>query len=101
MIIHVNGVYMLLGYIFALISTIIVGVLLKLPILPEKPMRHSWRISIIFPTVVIAIGTVAIVAEFGYSGAVVGVVVGILSALFSKLLLEKVFPKPAAEESHE
>lgn len=101
MIIHVNGVSVLLGYIFAVVSTIIVGLLLKLPMLPEKPMRHSWRISIIFPTVVIAISTAAIVAEFGYNEVFAGVIVGILSALFSKLLLEKVFPKPAAEESHE
>ena len=31
----------------------IVGLILRLPLLPEKPIRQSWTISVIFPTAVL------------------------------------------------
>ena len=49
----------------------IVGLILRIPILPERPMRHSWTISIIFPTSIIALGLTAILFKLGYEGILV------------------------------
>lgn len=93
MIIHVNLVTVL-SYILAVLSAIIVGFIVKLPLLPERPIRYSFTISIIFPTTVIALGLSAMVFELGWGGIMVGVITGILSALISKYLLEKILPEP-------
>lgn len=92
MIIHVD-VVTVLSYTCALISAIIVGFILRLPLLPERPIRDSWTISIIFPTSVIALGLSAMVFELGWEGIIVGIVVGVLSAILSKYLLEKILPR--------
>ncbi len=91
MIIHVD-IVTVTSYILAVISAIIVGFILKLPLLPEKPIRDSWTISIIFPTTIIALGLSAMVFELGWNGMIVGTVIGILSSFISKYLLEKILP---------
>jgi energy-converting hydrogenase A subunit A len=97
MIIHAN----VLTYLIALAAALILGLALRLPLLPERPMRQSWTISAIFPTAVLAIGFYAMVYQLGYQGIIVGIITGVLTALFSKYVLEKVLPKPKTEESHE
>ena len=52
-----------IGYIIAIASAMIVGLILRLPLLPEKPIRQSWTISVIFPTAVLAIGFTAIISK--------------------------------------
>jgi energy-converting hydrogenase A subunit A len=97
MIIHAN----VFSYLIALAAALILGLALRLPLLPEKPMRQSWTVSAIFPTAVLAIGFYAMVCQFGYQGYIVALITGIITALFSKFILEKVVPKPESEESHE
>ncbi len=92
MIIHVD-IVTLISYALAAVSAIVVGLILRLPLLPEKPMRDSWTTSIIFPTVIIALGLSAMVFELGWKGVVVGIAVGVVSALISKYLLEKILPR--------
>ncbi len=55
-----------LGYIIAIASAMILGLILRLPLLPEKPIRQSWTISVIFPTAVLALGFTAIISKLGY-----------------------------------
>jgi len=102
MIIHAN-VLTILSYILVVGSAVIVGLILRLPILPEKPMRYSWTISIIFPTSVLAIGFNAIFYKLGYSGLYSGlyiaVVVGVATAIFARYFLERMLPIPQTEES--
>jgi energy-converting hydrogenase A subunit A len=97
MIIHAN----VLSYIIALAAALILGLALRLPLLPDKPMRQSWTISAVFPTAVLAIGFYAIVYELGYRGYIIALITGIITALFAKFILEKLVPIPEAEESHE
>ena len=101
MIIHAN----VISYLIALAAALILGVILRLPLLPEKPMRKSWTISAVFPTAVLAIGFYAIVYELGYQGYIVALITGIITALFAKFILEKVVPVPESdnpeERSHE
>ena len=97
MIIHAN-VY---NYIIALVVALILSLVLRLPILPEKPMRQSWTISAVFPTAILAIGFYAMVDKLGYQGYLVALIIGVLTALFAKFILERVVPKPESEESHE
>ncbi|WP_414468706.1 energy-converting hydrogenase A subunit A EhaA [Methanobacterium sp. ACI-7] len=92
MIIHVD-VITILSYTLAVVSSIIVGFILKLPLLPERPIRDSWTISLIFPTSVIALGLSAMVFELGWTGIIVGIVIGVLSALIAKYLLETILPR--------
>jgi energy-converting hydrogenase A subunit A len=99
MIIHANVLITISSYILAVVSAIVVGLVLRLPILPEKPMRQSWTISIIFPTAVLALGFTAILFKIGYEGLLVAVVVGILTSIFAKYFLERLLPKPQMEES--
>lgn len=86
----------------------ILGLVLKLPLLPERPIRHSWTISVIFPTAVLAIGFIAIVSELGYLANItmeqeylVALVVGVLTVIFSKFILEKILPRPSPDKSSE
>ena len=103
MIIHANVLLTISSYILAVASAMIVGLVLRLPILPEKPMRYSWTISIIFPTSVLAIGFNAIFYKLGYSGLYNGlyiaVIVGFITAIFAKYFLERMLPIPHMEES--
>jgi energy-converting hydrogenase A subunit A len=99
MIIHANVLITISSYILAVVSAMIVGLVLRLPLLPERPMRFSWTVSIIFPTSVLAIGFTAILFKLGYEGMLVGVLVGIFTALFAKYLFERLLPKPQMEEA--
>ncbi len=92
MIIHVD-VITILSYTLSVVSAIIVGFILRLPLLPERPIRDSWTISIIFPTTVIALGLSAMVFELGWNGIIVGIVIGVISALISKYILESILPR--------
>ncbi len=92
-----------LGYIIAIASAMILGLILRLPLLPEKPIRQSWTISVIFPTAVLAIGFTAIISKLGYhligyQEYLVALVIGVLTAIFSKFILERILPRPAQEE---
>ncbi len=98
MIIHANELT-ILSYVLAIASAMIVGLVLRIPILPENPMRYSWTVSIIFPTSVLAIGFNAIFYKLGYSGLYIGVVVGVATAIFAKYFLERMLPIPQTEES--
>lgn len=99
MIIHANVALTILSYVLAVASAMIVGWVLRIPILPERPIRQSWTISIIFPTTVLALGFTAIIFKLGYSGIVLAVVIGIITAVFSKYILERILPKPQMVES--
>ncbi len=101
MIIPATVVTTMINYILAIAAAVIIGLILRLPLLPERPMRQSWTISVIFPTAVLALGFTAMVFKLGYQGMIVALIIGVLSALFSKYILERVLPKPAGEESHE
>ncbi|MGB9936899.1 MAG: energy-converting hydrogenase A subunit A EhaA [Methanobacterium sp.] len=92
MIIHVD-IITILSYTLAVVSSIIVGFILRLPLLPERPIRDSWTISIIYPTTVIALGLSAMVFEMGWNGIIVGIISGVLSALISKYILETILPR--------
>lgn len=91
MIIHAN-VITISSYALAVISAVVVGLALRIPLLPERPMRHSNTISIVFPTAVLALGFNAMVFKLGYEGLLVAVVVGVLTAIFAKYILERVLP---------
>ncbi|MCC7558914.1 MAG: energy-converting hydrogenase A subunit A EhaA [Methanobacterium sp.] len=101
MIIHAN----VFIYLIALAAALILGLVLRLPLLPNKPIRHSWTISAVFPTAVLAVGFYAMVYELGYQGYIVALITGIITALFSKFILEKLVPVPQKdgeeESSHE
>ncbi|BAZ98427.1 MULTISPECIES: energy-converting NiFe hydrogenase A subunit EhaA [Methanothermobacter] len=94
MIIHVTY---LSGYLAAIISSIIISAILGLPLTPERPARHSWTPSAIFPTPVIALGLTAISIKLGVTGiygADLGAVAGVLSAIMTAYFLEDIFPRP-------
>ncbi len=99
MIIHANVLFTISSYALAVASAVIVGLVLRLPILPDRPIRHSWTISIIFPTSILALGFTAIVYKLGFEGLLVAAVVGVITAIFAKYLLERLLPKPQSEES--
>lgn len=95
----------LLAYIVAIICSIVVALVLKLPLLPSKPYRYSFDVSAIYPTPIIAIGILSIFLvlnyTFMYNGLVLAVIIGVLSALFVKYLFDFVFPKPLSEDNGE
>lgn len=88
----------LLAYIVAIICSIVVALILRLPLLPSKPYRYSFDVSAIYPTPIIAIGILSIFLVLNYTfmfnGLVLAVIVGVLSALFVKYLFDFVFPTP-------
>jgi energy-converting hydrogenase A subunit A len=100
-IMAINESYILLNYLIAIILSIVIAVVLKLPLLPEKPIRFSWTKSAIFPTPVIAIGILGFLYSLGffwiYDGVVLAVIIGIISGLFVKYLFDYLFPKPDME----
>lgn len=104
-----NGIYMALGssnlfidYLIAIIVSIIVALILRLPLLPDKPYRYSFNVSALYPTPIIAIGILSFFFILNYSfifeGKLLALIIGICSALFVKYLFFYIFPKPPAEE---
>ncbi len=93
-----NEMYLIIGYLITIIVSIIVAKGLKLPLLPEKPIRYSFEVSALFPTPIIAVGILAIFNKLGYTflfhGIIISIIIGILSAIFTKYLFYTVFPKP-------
>ena len=91
----------LLAYIVAIICSIVVALLLRLPLLPSKPYRYSFDVSAIYPTPIIAIGILSIFLVLNYTfmfnGLLLAVIIGVLSALFVKFLFDFVFPQPRDE----
>ena len=95
----------LLAYVVAIVCSIIVALVLRLPLLPSKPYRYSFDVSALYPTPIIAIGIISIFLvlnyTFMYNGLVLAVVIGVLSALFVKYLFDFVFPNPLDENAGE
>ena len=95
----------ILAYIVAIICSIVVALILKLPLLPSKPYRYSFDVSAIYPTPIIAMGILSLFFvlnyTFIYNGLVLAIIIGVLSALFVKYLFDFVFPKPLDEDAGE
>lgn len=85
---------MIINYILVILSAIILGLLLKLPLLPDKPIRRSWKISVIYPTAIIALGLYAIWEYFLFHDIYAALIIGVSAALFSKFILDKLVPPP-------
>jgi len=86
-------------YIIAAGSALILGLLLKQPLLPEEPKRQSWTLSAIFPTTILALGFTAIISQLGYLTSsyldyLIALAIGIITAFFSRYLLERILPRP-------
>ena len=103
--INLSSFDILLAYIAAIVCSVIVALLLRLPLLPGKPYRYSFDVSALYPTPIIAIGILSIFLvlnyTFMYNGLLLAVVIGVLSALFVKYLFDFVFPKPPDENTGE
>ena len=95
----------LLAYVVAIVCSIIVALVLRLPLLPSKPYRYSFDVSALYPTPIIAIGILSIFLvlnyTFMYNGLLLAAIIGVLSALFVKYLFDFVFPKPLDENAGE
>lgn len=91
-----------IDYLIAIIVSIIVALILRLPLLPDKPYRYSFNVSALYPTPIIAIGILSFFFILNYSfifeGKLLALIIGICSALFVKYLFFYIFPKPPAEE---
>ena len=91
-----NGFQLLLNYIVSIIVCIVVALALKLPLVPEKPVRNSWTNSAIYPTPIFAMGILAIFFSFNiywiYDGLALAVIIGIFKYFFYYI-----FPNPPAE----
>ncbi|HOI71512.1 MAG TPA: energy-converting NiFe hydrogenase A subunit EhaA [Methanobacterium sp.] len=91
-------------YIIAIVSAMVLGLILKLPLLPEQPIRKSWTTSVVFPTAVLALGFTAMVSKLGYLTStnmdyLIALAIGVLTAIFSKYMLERFLPPQNSEES--
>ena len=103
--ISISSFDVLLAYIVAIIVSILVALVLRIPLLPSKPYRYSFDVSAIYPTPIMAIGILSIFLvlnfTFMYNGILLAVIIGILSALFVKYLFDFVFPKPLTGDEGE
>ena len=93
-----NGFQLLVNYIAAILVAIALALALRLPLLPEKPIRFSWSKSALFPTPIFAMGILAIFYSLNifwiYNGLLIAIIVGVFSAIFVKYLFDYIFPKP-------
>jgi len=81
-------------YLTSLITSLIVALILKLPLIPkEKPVRFSFQTSIIFPTPILALGIEAIFRNLFGNYIVLAVFAGLFGALLSKYS-DKLFGEP-------
>ena len=103
--ISISSLDILLAYIVTMIVSILVALILRLPLLPNKPYRYSFDVSALYPTPIIAIGILSIFLvlnyTFMYNGLILAIVIGVLSALFVKYLFDFVFPKPLDEDGED
>ena len=103
--IGISGFDILLAYIVAIICSVAVALILRLPLLPSKPYMYSFDVSARYPTPIIAIGILSLFLvlnyTFMYNGLILAVIIGVLSALFVKYLFDFVFPKPLSEDKGE
>ena len=93
---------MILAYLVAIVVSILIALILRVPLLPKKPMRYSFDVSAIYPTPIIAIGILSLFLvlnyTFMYNGLVLAVIIGVCSGLFVKYLFNYVFPSPVEGE---
>lgn len=93
---------MILAYLVAIIVSIMVALILRVPLLPSKPYRYSFDVSAVYPTPIIAIGVLSLFLvlnyTFMYNGLLLAAIIGVCSALFVKYLFDYIFPSPAQEE---
>ncbi|SDA48352.1 energy-converting hydrogenase A subunit A EhaA [Methanobrevibacter millerae] len=93
---------MILAYLVAIVVSIIVALILRVPLLPSMPYRYSFDVSAVYPTPIIAIGVLSLFLvlnyTFKYNGLLLAAIIGICSALFVKYLFDYIFPSPAQEE---
>ncbi|XRP97768.1 energy-converting NiFe hydrogenase A subunit EhaA [Methanocaldococcus sp. 16A] len=81
-------------YLIALITSIIVALILKLPLLPkEKPIRFSFETSVMFPTPILALGIEAIFRNLFGDYISLAIFAGLFGALLSKYA-DKLFGEP-------
>ena len=94
-----------LCYIVAIVVSIIVALILRVPLLPSKPYMYSFDVSALYPTPIMALGILSLFCVLGYTfiynGLVWSVVIGVLTALFVKYLFYEVFPKPLQDNEEE
>lgn len=97
--ISINVINLVISYLIIILSSIIMALILKLPLMPEKPIRNSWTSSALFPTPIIAVGFLAIVNQFNikgfFNGYDIALVLGVFSAIFVKYIMDLIFPKPS------
>ena len=102
---NISSFDVLIAYIVTIIVSMIVAFILRIPLLPSKPYRYSFDVSVIYPTPIIAIGILSIFLVLNYTvmynGLILAVIIGVLSALFVKYLFDFVFPKPLSEDNGE
>ncbi|MCR5027443.1 MAG: energy-converting hydrogenase A subunit A EhaA [Methanobrevibacter sp.] len=88
----------ILAYLVAIIVSILIALILRVPLLPGKPMRYSFDVSAVYPTPIIAIGIFSLFLvlnyTFMYNGLVLAVIIGVCSGLFVKYLFNYIFPSP-------
>lgn len=88
-----------------ILVSIIVALIFRLPLLPDKPYRFSFNVSALYPTPIIAVGLLSfffiINNSFIYGGKLLAIIIGICSALFVKYLFFYIFPTPSGEEIKE
>ncbi len=107
-----NGIYLTLGsfnliidYLIVILVSIIAGLIVRLPLLPDKPYRYSFNVSALYPTPIIAMGILSLFFILNYSfifeGKLLALIIGICSALFVKYLFYHIFPNPPADNLEE
>ena len=81
-------------YLIALMTSVIVALLLRLPIIPkEKPIRFSFQTSAVFPTPILALGIEAIFRNLFGDYISLAFFAGLFAALMSKYA-DKLFGEP-------
>lgn len=84
----------ILDYFLVIIISIATAFILRLPLIPSRPIRYSFDVSILYPTPLIAVGVFTIFFILGFSGILISIIIGICTALFVKYLFYYLFPKP-------
>lgn len=91
---------MILAYLVAIIVSIIIAFILRVPLMPSD--KYSFDVSAIFPTPIIAIGVLSFFLvlnyTFAFNGLLLAAVIGVCSALFVKYLFYYIFPSPLEGE---